>query len=393
MWPLAPAPQNAAPLMCPYRRTPAGQQPTAAADARASPPPQANVAWTPPAGQPPLPNEPPPAYPAPQPTPSQGEDQQSAAQTATQPPLPPGPPPPLSPPPPRQPPPPRASSNHAGRGNGGAEHARRSWPDDNMDLDDARTPSPRQPPPAHAASHRDGGGAGNAGALPPPQPPPPQLPPPMVPTMNLAPAPASAAPAPTAPQQQQVFAPPVFNPNGYAQAGAATAAATASPVVVGTSSQEFSMVPGGVVLRPSVPPAASTAGTAPVSVMLPLGSVPRPPAIITTTAPAVPAGSAGPPLFSPQELDHALAIRRAAETLAARRQNPAAASAPPAAPATPAPPAPPAPPGLTYISENHAPHPGSQPFQPRADQARERQGSHDRDGSQHRGSPPPPYGW
>lgn len=372
--------------MYPYPRTPVGQQATAAADARAPPPPQANVAWTPPAGQPPPPDDSPPEYPAPQPIPSEREDQPSATPTRTQ------PPPPLGPPPPRQPTPPRATSIHADLGHGDAERVRRSWPDDDMDLDDAGTPSPRQGP-AHAASHRGGSGADDVVALPsqprppreipapagPPPLPPPQLPPPMVPTMSLAPA----APAPPIPQQQ-VFAPPVFNPPAYAHAGAATAAATAAPVVIATSAPGFHRVPAGVVVGRSLPPGASTAGTAPVSVMLPLGSVARPP-IITTVAPSFPTTPAGLPQFTPQQLDAAL-VRQAKEMLAVRRQNP---------PVAPAPLAPPVPPALAYIPENHLQHPGNQPFQPGGDQHHELQGSHDRDGSlrQLHGSPPPPFSW
>lgn len=253
------------------------------------------------------------------------------------------PPPPQQPPPQQQPPPPQ------------------------QPLPPHETPAPAGPPPLPS----------------PPRLPPPQLPLPMVPTMSVALAP----PAPPVPQQQ-VFTSPVFSPPAYAHAGAATAAATAAPVVIATRAPELHVVvPAGVVVGRSPPVGVSAAGAAPVSVTLPLGSVARPPAVLATTGPTVPTTPAGPPLFSPQQLDTALAIRLGRAALAARRQNPPAA------------PAPSAPPSLAYLPENAVPHPGGQQqFQPGVDQAHERQeGQGPADGSprQHRlhGAPPPPFGW
>ena len=354
----------------PKSRTKATPYAASAADTR---PPPTDSSWTVPEGQPPPPDCPPPPECAPSARPR--SPQQTPPGEMDRPTVTRRPPPPLEPPPPLPPSPPRASRNH-----------------DDMDLDDANSPSPGHAR-RYAANQGAGNGVGGVASRPsqtlPPQaniasvgPPPmlpPQLQPQLVPTTSST---APAAPAVLHPRQQ-VFAPPVFTPRPYAQAGPATAAATATPAAM------TRMLQGGVVLAaPSAVAAvpATPAGTHPAAVTLPLGSVARPPAVITTgpSRPGPAARTGGPPLFTPQELDAAAAavrINQARATLAMRRENPAAAG--PAT--TPA----------AYLPENH-PHPGGQPFHLARHPSRERLGSNDRDGSprqhqQHQGPSPPPF--
>lgn len=365
-------------------------------------PPPTNSSWTVPEGQPPPPDDPPPPHDGPPPLPDGPPPPQchlpappSAPQETERPNFtyrshqqrpPPGLPAHLAPPP--CPPTPRISINHIEHGDGGAQNNLRSW-DDDMDLDDGGTPSP--------GTGRQGGGTGRHGvASRPPQPPPPRentaqagmLPmpgPPPMPSRQVQPQQlptvSSTPPAPAVPHpRQQVFAPPVFSPPSYAHVGPANAVATKPAVIATSAPPNFHVVHGGVGLAtPSAATAApaSPAGTRPAPVTLPLGSVARPPAVITTARTGG-AATGGPPLFSPQELTAAaMAINNARATLAMRRENPVT-------PATP-----------TFIPENPA-HPGGQQFHPVRDQGRGRRGSHDHDdGSsrqhQHQGPPPPPY--
>ena len=146
-------------------------------------------------------------------------------------------------------------------------------------------PSQTLPPPANIAS------------VGPPPMLPPQLQPQLVPTTSSTAPAASTVPHP----RQQVFAPPVFTPRPYAQAGPATAAATATAA---TPAAMTCILQGGVVL--AAPPAvaavpATPAGTRPAAVTLPLRSVTRHPAVITTgpSRPGPAAKTGGPPLFTP----------------------------------------------------------------------------------------------
>ena len=375
-------------LVSPNSRTPAAPHAASAANTRTPP---TTSSWTVPQGQPPPPDCPPPHECAlssrsrspPQQTPPREMERSNVTRR---------PPPPLTPPPPlhhrRRVPP--ATTTATGMKLPNTMFA----PGSTTCISTTPTNSPS---PSHGRRYAANQGAGNgvhgvalwpSQTLPPPAniasvgPPPmlpPQLQPQLVPTTSST---APAAPAVLHPRQQ-VFAPPVFTPRPYAQAGPATAAATATPAAM------TRILQGGVVLAaPSAVAAvpATPAGTHPAAVTLPLGSVARPPAVITTgpSRPGPAARTGGPPLFTPQELDAAAAavrINQARATLAMRRENPAAAG--PAT--TPA----------AYLPENH-PHPGGQPFHLARHPSRERLGSNDGDGSprqhqQHQGPSPPPF--
>ncbi|CAN0095258.1 unnamed protein product [Ectocarpus sp. 6 AP-2014] len=358
----------ASPTILPLR-SPA-EEPRAApiAGGRAPSPFHANVVWTPPAGQPPPPQGPPPEDPPP-----------SANSTSAQARARPSDPPRFQ----QLPPLPSAGTGIPPDRRDVNTKNRRSWTDDDMDLDDDGTPPRslgRTPVPGRRdAPSRHGDSAQFAGPRLPLQP---SGPPP---TTGLAP------PPPVTDVRQHGFLGPIpFTQPLYAPSGAAAAAA-AAPDAAGAAAASIRL-----------PDAAPLA--VPVSQ---LGSQPFPSLQATATATPITAptgpramiGSAGPPRFSPQQLNDAMAtinqaaminetgaINKARAMLASRRQNP-----PPSA--TPAPQlhvSAPSPLVPVFIPENHRhQRSGSQSLQSGSSR------SHDRGDSpgpqQHQyGGPPPP---
>ncbi|CAM9656653.1 unnamed protein product [Ectocarpus fasciculatus] len=346
------------------------------AGGRAPSPLQPNVEWTPPAGQPPPPQGPPPEDPPPS---AHGSSAQARAR-------------PSAPPRSQQLPPlpPAETGIPTDRRDGNTQN-RRSWTDDDMDLDDDGTP-PRslgrrpvpgrrdatarpEPPPS-----RHGDSAPFAGPRLPLQP---SRPPP---TGGLAP------PPPVTDLRQQGFLGPIpFTQPLYVHTGATAAAA--APLAAGAAAGPISS-PDAAPL--AVPP--SQLGSQPFSS---LGATAT--RIAAPTGPRAIIGSAGPPRFSPQQLneamatiqqatmgDHADAINKAAAMLASRRQNP-----PPSA--TPAPHLHVSAPSRlvpVFIAENHRQQrSGSQSLHTGSSRSHDRGDSPGPQQHQYAGPPPPatPY--
>lgn len=354
-------------------RSPAEEQRAASIAGGTAPSLQPNVEWTPPAGQPPPPQGPPPEDPPPSAhgTSAPARARSSAPTRSQQ--LPPLPPTGTGIPTDRR-------SRHTKN--------RRSWTDDDMDLDDDGTP-PRslgripvpgrrddaarsEPPP-----FRHGDSAPLAG--------------PRLPLKPSRPPPTTGLtrPPPVTELRQQGFLGHVpFSQPLYVHAGAAVDAA---PDAAGAAAALISS-PDAAPL--SAPP--SQLGSQPFpSVEATVTATP----ITASTGPRAMIGSAGPPMFSPQQLNEAMAtmqqaaminqtdaIKRAAAMLASRRQNPppSATSAPQLHVSAPSPLVP------VFIPENHRQQrSGGQSLHSGSSR------SHDHGGSpgpqQHQyGGPPPP---
>ncbi|CAN0468693.1 unnamed protein product, partial [Ectocarpus sp. 12 AP-2014] len=356
----------ASPTILPLR-SPA-EKPRAApiAGGRAPSPLQANVEWTPPAGQPPPPQGPPPEDPPP-------SANSTSAQVRARPSA-----------PPRYlqlPPLPSAGTGTPTDRRDVNTKNRRSWTDDDMDLDDDGTPPRslgRTPVPGRRdapSRHRD-----SAPFAVPRLPLQPSGPPPPI---GLAP------PPPVTDARQHGFPGPVpFTQPLYVPPGAAAAAA-AAPDAAGAAAAFISSHDAA----PSAVPVSQ------------LGSRPFPSLQTTATATPITAptgpramiGPAGPPRFSPQQLNEAMAtinqaaminetgaINKARAMLASRRQNPppSATSAPQLHVSAPSPP--------VFIPENHRhQRSGGQSLHSGSSRSHDRG---DSPGPQHHpyGGPPPP---